>query len=627
MKKFTILFLSLGMVLTTLAQHINVPKDKLTKSVQAEYIRPVKAPVLPIVQAPHVQNEAALAPNETKLGETFYDLQSNASISNRFWKYEDGTMAAVWTRGMEATSFPDRGTAYNYYDGAAWDDWPTERIQDIRCGWPSYAAWGADGEVSVAHNGVEGLEWSWRTPKGSGDWTQQNYLGPAGIENDITWPRMITTGTNNEIVHLFVNSYVEYEGQPRALLYSRTDDSGATWDPQHVILDGLGEDAYTEINADDYVLAARGDMVVLLVASPWQDLFFMKSEDNGENWEKTVIWEHPYPFFDFLTTITDTFFCCDGSANVAIGPDGKVHAAFGINRVYNAELSTTYNLFPYVDGIGYWNEDMDRFSNDLNALAPPDPYNIFPWITPAEMVEDENYIGWMQDIDGNGTVDLNSDIYFYQQIGPSNMPSIHVDEDNFVHVIFVSTTETYEFDVYNYKHLWYRTTHPMHGDGGEWGPFVQLTEDISHIFDESYYPVIADFDEITQTLHYIFNTDVTPGLAWSDDHAWQTNNIIYGAFPIPIGIDENVFDAPLPVSVNPNPVTSTATFSIGLEDATSVTLLLTDLNGQEVRKLNYGVQVSGESDLTLDLSDLPAGIYFYRVIAGKATASGKLVKQ
>jgi hypothetical protein len=270
---------------------------------------------------------------------------------------------------------------------------------------------------------------------------------------------------------------------------------------------------------------------------------------------------------------------------------------------------------------------MDRFSNDLNALAPPDPYNIFPWITPVEMVENDNYIGWMQDIDGNGTVDLNTDIYFYQQIGPSNMPSIHVDEDGYVHVIFVSTTETFEIDVYNYKHLWYRTTRPPYGTGSEWSDFFFLTEDISHIFDESYYPVIADFDETTSTLHYIFNTDVTPGLAWSDDHAWQTNNIIHGAFMFPVGIDEVQDNASLPVSVSPNPVKGVATFRVEIEDATSVHLILSDLNGQEVRKLNYGVQASGESALTLDLSELPAGIYFYRVIAGNASASGKLVRQ
>jgi len=619
----------MGITMISFAQGISeVSKDLLRKPVKVEYIQPTDDPVLPMTPAPYTQNDALLAPNETKLGETVYDLQSNASINNRFWKHDDGTMAAVWTRGIEPEAFSGRGTAYNYFDGTTWGDWPTERIEDRRCGWPNYAAWGTAGEVSVAHNGVEGLEFSWRSTKGSGDWTQQNFLGPAGIENDITWPRMITSGDDHEIVHLFVNSYEAYEGQDQALLYSRTNDGGATFDPLHEVLDGIGEADYFEISADDYVMAAKGNTVVMLVASTWNDLFFLKSEDNGDNWEKTVIWQHPYPFFDWDVTITDSFFCCDGSANVALDNDGKVHVVFGINRVYHDEPGTTFGLWRGVDGIGYWNEDMERFSDDLNALAPPDPYNLFPWIEPEELVVDYNYIGWMQDVDGDGEVTLNDNIYSYQQIGPSNMPAIHIDDDGYIHVLFVSTTETYEVSVgdfnYNYKHLWYRTTHPNFWGGG-WSPFIHLTEDVAHIFDESYYPVISDFDETTSTLHYIFNTDITPGLGWSSDHTWQTNNIIHGSYMLPVGINEVTESNQLPVSVNPNPVVDAANFSITLDHSSLVLVSLTDLTGQKVRELNFGTLTAGESRISMEVSELPSGVYCYQVIAGKESATGKII--
>ncbi|MEA3478559.1 MAG: T9SS type A sorting domain-containing protein, partial [Bacteroidota bacterium] len=495
-------------------------------------------------------------------------------------------------------------------------------------GWPSYAAWGASGEVSVAHNGVEGLEFSWRATKGTGDWTQQNFLGPTGIENDITWPRMITSGDNHETVHLFVNSYVEYEGQPRALLYSRTNDGGATFDPEHIILNGIGEVYYTEINADDYILAAKGNTVVLLVASPWQDLFFMKSEDNGDSWEKTIIWEHPYPFWDWDVTIADTFFCCDGSANVALDNEGKVHVVFGINRVEHPEVGDEFYLYPFVDGIGYWNEDMERFSNDLNALAPPQN-----GYANSEMIEDYNYIGWMQDVNGDGEVHLNGwpnttvdNIYHYQQFGPSNMPAILVDDEGYLHVLFVSTTETYEIGLVNYKHLWYRTTHPIWmGAEDDWGEFIHLTGDIAHIFDESYYPVIGGFNSTTSNLYYIFNTDITPGLAWSDDHAWQTNNIIYGDYPLPVGIDEVRKEESLPVNIFPNPVINVANFDITLENASAVMIQLTDLTGQKVKEVNYGTMASGNTKVSVDVANLPAGVYFYQVFAGNSTASGKII--
>ncbi|MBU2652132.1 MAG: T9SS type A sorting domain-containing protein, partial [Bacteroidetes bacterium] len=561
--------------------------------------------------------EAMLGPDETKLGETVYDLQSNASINNRFYIHEDGTMAAVWTMGFEATAFPDRGTGYNYFDGFNWGAMPVARVETNRCGWPSYAAWGPTGEVVAVHNGVSGMEFLWRETKGSGDWTQVNFLGPAGIEDDITWPRIIASGDNHEYTHLFVNSYVEYEGQAQTLLYSRTSDGGATWDPLHIILDGMGSDYYTEISADDYTLAARGNTVVLLVSSQFHDLFYMRSDDNGDSWDKYIVWEHPYPLWDWNTTIADTFFCVDGSANVAIDPDGKVHVVFGINRVMHPEVGTTYSLFPYVDGVGYWNEDMDPFSNDLDALAPPQ-YGY----ANSEMIQDVNYIGWMQDVNGDGEITLNTDIMYYQQHGPSNMPSIFVDEDGYIHVLFVSTTETYEYDVYNYKHLWYRTTHPIYTGKDGFGDFIHLTGDILHIFDESYYPMIGGFDNTTHTLHYIFNTDVTPGLAWSDDHGWQTNNTIYGAYQLPVGQQELVSKDAFRVNIFPNPATETVQFVFPKDMEGNASIILSDPTGHKVKEIS---NISTSASYSLDVNDLSQGIYFYTVTSGNGKVSGKVV--
>ena len=56
-------------------------------------------------------------------------------------------------------------------------------------------------------------------------------------------------------------------------------------------------------------------------------------------------------------------------------------------------------LVPFVDGIGYWNEDMPAFSNNLNALSPYGD-------TGSELIQDYNLIGWSQDVNGNGQLDL-----------------------------------------------------------------------------------------------------------------------------------------------------------------------------------------------------------------------------
>lgn len=79
---------------------------------------------------------------------------------------------------------------------------------------------------------------------------------------------------------------------------------------------------------------------------------------NVDSWEKTVIWEHPYPLYDWNVTITDTFFCVDNSASIALDNSGKAHVVFGINRIIHDVVGTNYSYFKYVDGIGYCNEDM-----------------------------------------------------------------------------------------------------------------------------------------------------------------------------------------------------------------------------------------------------------------------------
>ena len=60
-----------------------------------------------------VKGSGLLDPTETQIGTTWYDLFSNYNVGNRFWCWEDGTMAGVWIFGNSASQFPERGTGYN----------------------------------------------------------------------------------------------------------------------------------------------------------------------------------------------------------------------------------------------------------------------------------------------------------------------------------------------------------------------------------------------------------------------------------------------------------------------------------------------------------------------------------
>jgi hypothetical protein len=80
---------------------------------------------------------AGLDPNETIIGQTTFDLQTNASVQNRIYQSPNGGISAVWTYSQSNDlDAADRGTGYNY-KGGSWGAMPTERLESKRTGWPS----------------------------------------------------------------------------------------------------------------------------------------------------------------------------------------------------------------------------------------------------------------------------------------------------------------------------------------------------------------------------------------------------------------------------------------------------------------------------------------------------------
>ncbi|PIY30857.1 MAG: hypothetical protein COZ08_10535 [Bacteroidetes bacterium CG_4_10_14_3_um_filter_42_6] len=181
MKKIFSLFLTIVFALAVHAQVNQLkPQPRLSKITEKAVVGNNDPIVFTTEINPTTASDRAA---DVVIGETWYDLQSNSSMSQRFWVFDDGTMGATWTRGMNATAYADRGTGYNYYDGTSWSPWPTERVEDVRTGWPSYAPYGVNGEIICSHTFTDaGLVFSWRENKGEGDWNYFNFVGPTGHE-------------------------------------------------------------------------------------------------------------------------------------------------------------------------------------------------------------------------------------------------------------------------------------------------------------------------------------------------------------------------------------------------------------------------------------------------------------
>jgi len=563
------------------------------------------------------------------IGNTDYDFQSNAAIGNRLTVFPDGTMAATYTYGAAGAgpNFDGRGTGYVYHDGNSWSAEPTIAIESDRAGWPSHAFWGENGEIVVAHawGGTVytqgGLIISTRPEKGTGDWSESIFLGPTGWEG-AAWPRMCTNGENNMNVHIIHALNAEYNGMTDALLYNRSTDGGETWDILHQQIDGLTADEYTEISADRYTWANPvGDNIAFCLASPWYtDLIVMKSDNSGEDWEKIIVWEHPYPFFDWDATITtDSLWAPDGGVDIAMDPEGKVHLIATLCRIAHEEAGTNYSYWPYGEGVVYWNEDRDPFEAD----NPHDALNAWD---PEVLEPDVELIGWGQDMDGDGLFTLfNDGLHTYRTIGANTFPNISCGNNG---VIAVAWSGISEVDVYNetnnYRRIWTRIS----TDGGEtWTEHYNINSDITMSFDECIYPCFANV--IDGNINLLYQADYDIGTAVDADHDYLNNRTTHYYIENPtIGITDNrINSVSFSISQNyPNPSSTTTKVNVELQETgANLSLEMSNTIGQVVYAKDLGSVNNKQTTFVIDVSEFTPGIYFYTIKVNDESVTRKMI--
>lgn len=647
MKKITFIVMLLSLCLTGFAQNrVEIPKSLKNQTRAADLSkqndRGLGAENESFVPLNEFK-EALMMGDETEIIETKYDLQTNAALTNRIYCWPDGAISAVCTRGIESPSatggFPDRGTGYNYFDGTAWFPKPTARLESVRTGWPSITAWGNEGEFIAAHTAIL-LKFSRRPVKGTGAWEELvNYNGPSGTEP--AWPRIVTTGENKEYLQLFYNSYNAYQGLGNALLYSRSMDGGNTWSPQDQILDDLSSANYKGFGGDDYALSSRGNTVALLCVNFLYDLFILKSDDNGENWTKIVIWEHPIPLFDYTTmAFADTLYGPGKSAGITIDNEGKCHVVYNVCRFLLDTPSSNgaYSTFPYIDGIGYWNENMEAPIPEPDEVPSWVQYPEYWTLNPDYLYENGMLIGWSQDVNGNGTLDFvevgAGEFPFanYREAGLSVFPTITITENGILAVVFSSVTEGFSTSDgrYNYRHTWVRTSPDM---GYTWGDFFDLQADnIFHFYDECIFGEISPYTSSEdENFHLVYFADNLPGLFLDNDEQTEPtiNRLIYSKVSKDeiVGVKEpGTTEANLSVhGCVPNPASGKTDIMVSLKQPGNVTISLFNITGQKVSADLTRYVPFGTYPVSLDVSGLPGGIYFYQVNTGNESFTGKLI--
>jgi len=447
--------------------------------------------VIPAVRSSIMLSRGAV----TAIGETYYNLPTNAFARNTIsFRPNTKNLAAVWTM---AELSPDRGTGINYYNEGDWNPIPDpkERIESMRTGWGTHA-FTNEGEIVVAHDGSTGIVVNTREKWGEGEWTEYIIKGPeyklcatvATCTNPITttallWPTM---ASNGDTIHMVCvtdqwpagtqyKPYPRPEGQPpfgymgysTVPLYYRSCDGGKTWDikEHNFMAEGMTSYEVCMTSGDNYVIAVKGSHVVLGYSDYMGFCNYMESRDSGVNWEKKTIYDNGdiYLEGDFMSERL-----MPQMATIAIGDDGRVHAAFASQSVHkNSEGGWYRPILPI--GLIYWNDSWDPItSEDVKA-----------WGDPANGTYDYNWDSY------KGYIELPSVLgYDYWYSWPKNPPH---NNDQFRDSGFALFPRIIAKDGKVYltfqSHLEYPLIYDVGGGSFYQGIFLTVSEDNGETWD------------------------------------------------------------------------------------------------------------------------------------------------
>ena len=575
--------------------------------------------------------------------ETYYDLQSNGYVSNRMYQKANGDVAVVTTMSREQNlTASDRGTGYNFIAGGNMSnlgDIPEVREEanatgaDVRTGWPSIAPYGAEGEILVNHS--SGLNYWIREKAGQGQWDGPYSIpNPEGLEYpfSLSWPRVATSGANNDVIHVVCASQhqVSTDVMVNAQFYCRSTD-GQNWEVAYSPLEETDEHINI-YSADDYSIATNGDVVAICYTSVFYGhALVMKSTDNGQTWERIVVWENPY-IGDWETdenTITpeETPAQTPVHSTVAVGPDGTVHVAFSVATYAHTELGNTFSYYygRTADGIAYWNDTRAALTN--LRLWEDDPENEGYVLHSMDSV---NFCGWLpfysNIADFNNDAVYKNDDYIYQFYGScSGFPALSVDpEGNLALAYSTPDTERELFD----NTAYYRSTVMSYKAANEEGWHVAVEhvfEDFMHMVDESMFVNAAPSVTRQGEFWFSYVADNVPGLAWGSGASQSSpeNNQCYvfkiSSEFIPVGTEE-IIARDVVYNVYPNPASDYIFVSSSMDADATVTF--TNLAGQTVKVVNTNLTTG---DNSVSINDLNSGVYFCTVSANGYSHTTKVV--
>ena len=581
--------------------------------------------------------------SEYLVGLTYYDLQSNASMSHRLERrpYGVGTgntkISAAWTFSPSWTAaedFPLRGTGYNYSsdDGVTWQfpyvaglsQGPTARTESARTGFTNIVTTRNGSEMSIAHNG-SGIAINRRTQTGTGAWT---YGTPFGTATDF-WPKACADGdTVYAVWQGSGTAGTVVQGQDGPIWFSYSTDAGATWMPKSLI-PGIDSTQYLGFGGDDYNIDAKNGTVAIVIGSTTTDLLLMKSSDLGVTWTKTVILHCPFPLFNSSGSVpsdtdndgvADFIFATVGDGSVLLDNAGMAHVWFSdYYWLFDSTVfgTATYYISSSADGLEYWNESMPTGGYVMIAAA--------------------------QDLNGDSVLNIPTDTtcstfrkWGNYRGGITGMPSSGIDANGTMYVTYQTIDELADTTNYLLSHMHvYMTTS---SDGGQtWTyPYDIVPTTVEGGDGEHQEAVFASMARyVDDKVCVLYQRDGAPGTALAtagscDDNynSGNPSDIVFARINALTVNTNNVKSGDLFVSQSyPNPTSGMAYVNVSIKKAGNINVIVTDMLGKVVYTNVQSDVVAGTSTIALNTAKWNAGIYNYTITSGSQKVSKKMIVQ
>ena len=597
-------------------------------------------------QPPTTAPNAAGLPvaQEETAGYTYYDLQTNNSISNRLVVNGDGTFSCAWTFSPDAIQittpiFPNRGTGYNYLSPAGWlyPGGPTLREEgSVRTGFTNIVVSQSGAEMSIAHSAAGGdsnqIAINWRAQKGTGAWTLSY---PWGHAYD-TWPKACAGRTNNNVYVVFQGSGAAASttapphivaGQNGPIFFAKSTDGGQTWGPK-TIIQLIDSTFYKGFGGDEYSIDAIGDTVAIVFSDPTTDVGLLKSYDAGVTWTKTIIQQFPIPMWviDMPTdtnadSIADRIPTNSGDAKVLLDNNGMAHVWFSDYTLLDDSVDLSYNYFPGVDNLFYWNESLNLGQN--------------------------GYIAAAQDFNGDSVLNVGTDTttcglqWGTYGGGITQMPSAGINPNTGIIYLTYQTIDE-SADVITYKqahrHVYMMTLAPPY-DPNTWTYPYDIVPSIADggngYLQEAVFACTGRLVD-DSCAYVLYQRDEYPGVALAattivcdhNNNNTKSSDIIFARVKTnTVGIETNNSGDLFITQNYPNPAVNVTYFNINLKKNANVKINVYDLIGKSIYSQNVGSMPAGLHTMNFNTANWSPGIYTYTVEAGGQKSTKKMIVQ